>query len=235
MRYRSASSFAKSACAVLASRSAVGLPYCRLLQRVFGTQTGQHRCALLKDRFGMIGRGADIAIIEAHQHLSGIHPLVVGDQNLRDESGDVRRDRGDVSAYIGIVGALEETTDRPPMVAVPGRRQGSAAKPSNASCLNVNRGFAFVAAVALHFVQARRLPAYGSPGPGRHPADHRRGNELDAALSAGGRSGEPPQSPVCLIDGERRDFLFSFSAIGGDFGNLNLPQRRQIQQVGENS
>jgi hypothetical protein len=40
--------------------------------------------------------------------------------------------------------------------------------------------------------QARRLPAHGQTRPGGYPADHR----LDAALSASGRGGEPPQGAV---------------------------------------
>ena len=68
----------------------------------------------------MFGGRADIAIVEAHQHLSGINSLIIGDQNLRNESGDVRRNRGNVPAYIGIVGALDETARCPPVIAVAG-------------------------------------------------------------------------------------------------------------------
>jgi hypothetical protein len=42
----------------------------------------------------MFSGRADIAIVEAHQHLSAINSLIIGDQNLRNESGDVRRNRG---------------------------------------------------------------------------------------------------------------------------------------------
>ena len=73
----------------------------------------------------MIGGSPDIAIVEAHQYLPGANALVIGDQNVGDESGDVRRDRGDVSAHIGIVGACDETPRRLPVVTVTGRRQGS--------------------------------------------------------------------------------------------------------------
>src|SRR5262249_56400081 len=62
----------------------------RLLECVFGTQTGQHPCALSNDRFGMIGGGSDIAIIEAHQQLSGINSLA---SVLRHSSGAGMRRR----------------------------------------------------------------------------------------------------------------------------------------------
>src|SRR5262249_51746703 len=92
----------------------------RVLQRVSGAQTGQRRCALVEDRFGMFGGSADVAIIETDQHLSGVHSLIVGDQNLRDESGDGRSNRGNVPADVGIVGALDETARGPPVMAVAG-------------------------------------------------------------------------------------------------------------------
>ena len=50
--------------------------------------------------------------------------------------------------------------------------------------------------------QARRLPAYGAPGPGRHPLDHPQGQRLDAALSARGGGRESLKVRSCLIDGE---------------------------------
>src|SRR5262249_47994038 len=100
-------------------------------ERVFGAQTGQHRCALVEDRFGMFGGRADIAIVEAHQHLSGINSLIIGDQNLRDEPGNVRGDRSDVPAHIGVVGGLDEATGCPPIIAVAVRRQ-----PANAGQRN---------------------------------------------------------------------------------------------------
>src|SRR5262245_11600791 len=48
-------------------------------------------------------------------------------QNLRDESGNVGRDRRDVSAHIGVVGALEEAACCPPVIAVTGDGQESQA------------------------------------------------------------------------------------------------------------
>ena len=38
----------------------------------------------------------------------------------RDEAGDMRRDRGDVAADIGVVGAFDEPAARPPVLRVPG-------------------------------------------------------------------------------------------------------------------
>ena len=70
----------------------------------------------------MIGRGADVTIIEPDQQLPGVDPLIVGDQDFGDEAGNVRRDRRDVAADIGVVGTLEEAVDGPPIVAVSGRR-----------------------------------------------------------------------------------------------------------------
>ena len=46
--------------------------------------------------------------------------LVVGDRDIGDESGHLRRDHRDVAADIGVVGAFDEAPDGPPIVAVPG-------------------------------------------------------------------------------------------------------------------
>ena len=51
--------------------------------------------------------------------------LVVGDRDLGDEAGDLRRDDRDIAADIGVVGALDEAPDGPPVVAVPPRPGGS--------------------------------------------------------------------------------------------------------------
>ena len=66
----------------------------------------------------MIERRDEIAIVEANQQLTSLHMLVVADQDLRDETRDMRRHRGDVAAGIGVVGGLDETPDIPPMMPV---------------------------------------------------------------------------------------------------------------------
>ena len=63
--------------------------------------------------------GAIIPVVEFDQQIPGAHCLIVGDCDLGDETGDFRRDYRHVAADIGIVGALDETPDRPPLMAVP--------------------------------------------------------------------------------------------------------------------
>ncbi len=43
--------------------------------------------------------------------------LVVGDGDTRDEAAHFRRDDGDIAAYVCVVGAFDEATDGPPVVA----------------------------------------------------------------------------------------------------------------------
>jgi len=54
-------------------------------------------------------------MVEANHQLSRFDPLVVTDQNCRDESGNVRRDGSHVAANVSVVGALEEAIDRQPI------------------------------------------------------------------------------------------------------------------------
>ena len=75
----------------------------------------------------MIGRGAHIAVIQPHHQLPGVDKLIVRHRNFGDEPRYVWRDRRDVAADIGIIGTLEKTIDRPPVVAVSRRRQGQGA------------------------------------------------------------------------------------------------------------
>ena len=65
-------------------------------------------------------RGAIVAVVEPDQKIAGMDLLVVGDRDISDESRHLRRDHGDVPADIGVVGALDETPDGPPVMAVPG-------------------------------------------------------------------------------------------------------------------
>jgi hypothetical protein len=67
----------------------------------------------------MIGGRAGVAVIQSHQQLTGANKLVVFHRHLGDEPGDMGRDRRHVTADIGVVGALEEAVDGPPVVAVP--------------------------------------------------------------------------------------------------------------------
>ncbi len=90
----------------------------RLLQHVFNAQACERRLALLEYRFGVIGGGARITIVEANQQLAGFDLLIVGYQDLRNEPRNVRRYRCDVAADIGVVGALEVAADRPPVITV---------------------------------------------------------------------------------------------------------------------
>jgi hypothetical protein len=71
----------------------------------------------------MIGRGAHIAVIQPHQQLPGVDELIVRHRNFGDEPRYVWRDRRDVAADIGVIRALKETIDGPPVVAVARCRQ----------------------------------------------------------------------------------------------------------------
>jgi hypothetical protein len=94
------------------------LPNGRLLQLVFGAQASECRGALLEHRVGMIGRRAHVTVVQAHQQLAGVNKFIVLHRHIGNETGDVRRDRRDVAADIGIIGALEKAIDGPPVVAV---------------------------------------------------------------------------------------------------------------------
>ena len=87
----------------------------RMLQFIFGLQTGECRAALLEDGLGMIGGRACVAIIQPHQQLAGVNKFVVFHCHLGNETGDVRRDRRHVTADIGVIGALEKAIDGPPV------------------------------------------------------------------------------------------------------------------------
>ena len=66
--------------------------------------------------------GAIVAIVELHQEVAGLDLLVVGDRDAVDEARHLRGDGGDVAADVGVVGRFDEAPDRPPHLAVPGRR-----------------------------------------------------------------------------------------------------------------
>ena len=73
----------------------------------------------------MIGRGADVTIIEPDQELSGFDRWLSPTAIVGDESGNVRRDGSDVAANVCVVGTLEEAVDRPPILAIPRSSAGN--------------------------------------------------------------------------------------------------------------
>ena len=102
-------------------------------------QVGERRLLAGNCGLGHRQRRAIVAVVELHQQIARMNVLVVGDRDLGDEAGDLRRDDGDVAADIGVVGAFDEASDRPPVMAVPGnpagREQGSAEQaPSARPC-----------------------------------------------------------------------------------------------------
>src|ERR1700730_11875547 len=68
----------------------------------------------------MVEGGSIIPLIELDQYLAGADALVIRHQHLLDEGVDMRRERSDVPADIGVVGAFDEATDRPPVASAPG-------------------------------------------------------------------------------------------------------------------
>jgi hypothetical protein len=67
----------------------------------------------------MIQRGAKIAIVQANERLAGPDIVIVLDQDLGDEPGDMRRYRRDVASDIGVVGRFDEAPDGPPFKTEP--------------------------------------------------------------------------------------------------------------------
>ena len=54
-------------------------------------QIGERGVLVLNDRFGMSQSGLVIAVVERHHELAGFDVLIVGDQDLRHETGHMRR------------------------------------------------------------------------------------------------------------------------------------------------
>ena len=65
--------------------------------------------------------GQVVSTVELREDLAGLHGLIVGDQNAGHEAADVGRNRGDVAADIGVIGALQEAAVVPPLMTIPGR------------------------------------------------------------------------------------------------------------------
>ncbi len=92
-----------------------------LLQPPRRVEIGERRLLPGDRRLGLGERRAIVAVVELDQEIAGMDRLVVGDRDLGDEARDLGRDDRDVAADIGVVGALDEAPDGPPVVAVPGR------------------------------------------------------------------------------------------------------------------
>ncbi len=90
-----------------------------------GAQARQRGDAHLHLGLRPIQRGAVIARVQPRQQLSGLHMLVVGNRDVGDESGDMRRDGGDVAADIGVVRGFDEAPASPPCGAGPGGSDAS--------------------------------------------------------------------------------------------------------------
>jgi hypothetical protein len=102
----------------------LGLGDHRVLQAPDRVEIGERRLLAGDGGHRLRQRGAIVAVVELHQEIAGTDGLVVGDHDLGDQPGDLRRDDGDIAADIGIVGALDEAAHGPPMVAVPGDAEG---------------------------------------------------------------------------------------------------------------
>ena len=98
----------------------LGLADRRLLQRLFALEAVEGRLTRLNDCGRAVDGGAKIAIVETNQRLPRAHIFVVPNEDLRDETGHVRRYRGDIAPGIGVVGAFNEPSDAPPLMTVPG-------------------------------------------------------------------------------------------------------------------
>ncbi|MET4686439.1 hypothetical protein ABIA13_000884 [Sinorhizobium fredii] len=57
--------------------------------------------------------GAVVAIVDAEQHVTGPDGLVVVDLDRRDVAGNLRGERGDVAAHIGVVGRCRAARTSP--------------------------------------------------------------------------------------------------------------------------
>ena len=69
----------------------------------------------------MIQSRREIAWIDPQDQLTCVDVLVILNENRLDEAGDAGCDLSNVAANIGVVGALDETAGRPPIVAVVSR------------------------------------------------------------------------------------------------------------------
>jgi hypothetical protein len=88
------------------------------LQRILRLQLDHRRTRARQFGVGLREACVVVARIEADQHLSGLHALVVLHEHIGDEAVDLRREHRDIAAHVGIVGRLNEAQHERP----PGRR-----------------------------------------------------------------------------------------------------------------
>ena len=96
-----------------------GLRDHRILQAAGRVEIGESSLLASNRRIRLRQCGAVIPVIELDQQIPGVHRLIVRDRDLYDEAGDFRRDHRNLPADIGIIGALDEATDGPPLSAIP--------------------------------------------------------------------------------------------------------------------
>ena len=180
-----------------------------LLQHVLRAQRVECRGARGDHSFRVVQGGAVVSVVQADQRLAGLHELVVGHQHLRDETADMRRNRGDVAADIGVVGGLDEAPLGPPVVTVPAcagdgdgqRGAGYDGFPCAQQGAVARRGGDGVARAHRAGQGARHglLPSQEQPLPPRRPATGARPLRRQChtpsgrvVRSVGGRCGDPP-------------------------------------------
>src|SRR5579864_3104114 len=63
----------------------------------------------------LIEFGEELAVVDHHQHVAGLDELVVADPHLAHIALDLGAHRGNISLDEGVVRALDETRDLPPV------------------------------------------------------------------------------------------------------------------------
>ncbi len=94
-----------------------------LLLGQLGRGGGDVGLAGVDGRLGLLGPGLIAARIDAHQRLAGGDLLIVGHQHLGDIALHLGGHHHLVGAQIGVVGALHEAPDGPPVEQTDARRQ----------------------------------------------------------------------------------------------------------------
>jgi len=69
---------------------------------------------------GLVECDLEIAVVDAGQHLAGLHALVIADQHVDEITRDFRCNRRVVGLHIGVIGRDQEASDGPIVPAVPG-------------------------------------------------------------------------------------------------------------------
>ena len=91
----------------------------RYLQAAGRVEIGQSGLLRSNRRIRLGHSGAVVPVVQLNQQIPGVDRLIVRDRQLGDEAGYFRRDHRHVAADIGIVGALDEAANRPPLMAIP--------------------------------------------------------------------------------------------------------------------